>query len=64
MKTIGTTGRQLRRIVRYQSWILAGVGIPIGLLLGYGAERDAEKEEKKPERKSNFSHGGGKSAEE
>ena len=64
LKTIGTTGRQLRRIVRYQSWILAGVGIPLGLLLGYGAERDAEKEEKKPERKSNFSHGGGKSAEE
>ncbi len=37
LKTIGTTGRQLRRIVRYQAWILSGIGIPIGLLLGYGA---------------------------
>ncbi len=35
LKTIGTTGRQLRRIVRYQALALALGGIPIGLALGY-----------------------------
>lgn len=35
LKTIGTTGRQIRRIVRYQALLLAAIGIPIGLFLGY-----------------------------
>lgn len=37
LKTIGTTGRQIRRIVFYQALFLSAVGIPVGLLLGYGA---------------------------
>lgn len=36
LKTIGTTGRQLRRIVTIQAFVLSIAGIPIGLLLGYG----------------------------
>lgn len=35
LKTIGTTPRQLRRIIRMQALILSLVGIPIGLLLGW-----------------------------
>ncbi|MDD7176623.1 MAG: FtsX-like permease family protein [Lachnospiraceae bacterium] len=35
LKTIGTTNRQLRRIVRRQALLLSLVGIPAGLLLGY-----------------------------
>ena len=35
LKTIGTTGKQLRRIVRQQALILSLIGIPIGLLLGF-----------------------------
>ncbi|MCL2003064.1 MAG: ABC transporter permease [Oscillospiraceae bacterium] len=35
LKTIGTTGKQLRRVVRGQALILSALGIPIGLLLGY-----------------------------
>ena len=35
LKTIGTTSRQLRRIIRTQALILSLVGIPIGLLLGW-----------------------------
>lgn len=35
MKTIGTTKRQLRRIVHRQALILSAVGIPAGLLIGY-----------------------------
>jgi len=35
LKTIGTTGTQLRRIVRGQAFALSAFGIPIGLLLGY-----------------------------
>jgi len=34
LKTIGTTGRQLRRIVRRQAYILSLYGIPAGLILG------------------------------
>lgn len=37
LKTIGTTGRQIRRMVRYQALILSAIGIPIGLLGGYAA---------------------------
>ena len=36
LKTIGVTPRQLRRIIRGQALFLCIVGIPIGLLLGYG----------------------------
>lgn len=36
LKTIGTTPRQLRRIIRQQALLLCAAGIPVGLLLGYG----------------------------
>ena len=36
LKTIGTTSRQIKRIVRQQALLLSLVGIPLGLLLGYG----------------------------
>ena len=36
LKTIGVTPRQLKRIIRQQALFLCIVGIPIGLLLGYG----------------------------
>ncbi len=35
LKTIGTTSRQIRRIVRIESLLLAVIGIPIGLFAGY-----------------------------
>lgn len=35
LKNIGTTGRQLKSIVHRQAVILSGIGIPIGLLLGW-----------------------------
>ena len=35
LKTIGTTPRQLRRIIRIQALALSAAGIPIGLLLGW-----------------------------
>ncbi len=35
LKTIGTTGRQLTKIVRRQAGILSLIGIPAGLALGY-----------------------------
>ena len=35
LKTIGTTPRQLRRIIRTQALLLSLVGIPTGLLLGW-----------------------------
>ncbi len=35
LKTIGTTGKQLKRIIRMQALILSAVGIPTGLLLGW-----------------------------
>ncbi len=35
LKTIGTTGRQLRHMVRGQAFLLSGAGIPLGLLLGW-----------------------------
>ena len=37
LKTIGTTGRQIKRIIRQQAWLLSLIGIPIGLLLGFAA---------------------------
>ena len=35
LKTIGTTPRQLRRIIRTQALLLSLIGIPTGLLLGW-----------------------------
>ena len=35
LKTIGTTGRQLKRIIRYQALALSALGIPLGLLTGW-----------------------------
>ena len=35
LKTIGTTGRQIKRIVRQQALLLSLIGIPFGLLLGF-----------------------------
>ena len=36
LKTIGTTGRQLRRIVLIQALLLSVIGVPLGLMAGYG----------------------------
>lgn len=36
LKTIGTTPKQLRRIIRQQALLLCLIGIPIGLVLGFG----------------------------
>ena len=36
LKTIGTTGRQLKTLVRRQALWLSLVGIPLGLVAGYG----------------------------
>lgn len=35
LKTIGTTKRQIKRIIRYQGLMLSVIGIPIGLCFGY-----------------------------
>ena len=35
LKTIGTTGRQIKRIIFYQALILSIIGIPIGLIIGF-----------------------------
>lgn len=35
LKTIGTTGKQIRSIIRYQALVLSGIGIPLGLVAGY-----------------------------
>jgi putative ABC transport system permease protein len=35
LKTIGTTGRQLRRMLRRQAWQLSVIGIPFGLAVGF-----------------------------
>lgn len=36
LKTIGTTGRQIKRVIRIQALALCVIGIPVGLLLGFG----------------------------
>lgn len=36
LKTIGVTPRQLKRIIRWQALVLCAVGIPAGLISGYG----------------------------
>lgn len=35
LKTLGTTPRQLHRLVRRQSWLLSLAGIPLGIIIGY-----------------------------
>ena len=35
LKTIGTTGKQIKKIVRGQALLLSAIGVPIGLLAGY-----------------------------
>ena len=35
LKTIGTTGKQIKRIIRQQALLLSAAGIPLGLLLGW-----------------------------
>lgn len=35
LKTIGTTSKQIKKIVRRQAYLLSIIGIPIGLVLGY-----------------------------
>ncbi|QYK69406.1 FtsX-like permease family protein [Paenibacillus sp. S02] len=35
IKTIGTSGKQIRRIIRRQALILSALGIPIGLIAGF-----------------------------
>ncbi|AEV70012.1 ABC transporter permease [Acetivibrio clariflavus] len=35
MKTIGTTGKQIRHIIRRQALILSAFGVPFGLIAGY-----------------------------
>lgn len=37
LKTIGTTGRQIKRLIFMQAILLSMIGIPIGLVIGYGA---------------------------
>lgn len=36
LKTIGTTGRQIKRLLLMQALLLSAIGIPIGLVIGYG----------------------------
>ena len=36
LKTIGTTGRQIKRIISQQALLLSAMGIPIGMVFGYG----------------------------
>ena len=36
LKTIGTTGRQIKRIISHQALLLSAVGIPVGMVFGYG----------------------------
>ena len=35
LKTIGVTGKQLKKIIRIQALILSAIGIPVGLILGF-----------------------------
>jgi putative ABC transport system permease protein len=37
LKTIGVTGRQIKRIIRRQAVALSLIGIPVGLAIGYAA---------------------------
>lgn len=35
LKTIGTTGKQIKKIIRRQAFVLSCIGIPVGLIAGY-----------------------------
>lgn len=35
LKTIGTTGRQIRSLIRFQALLLSAAGIPVGLFIGW-----------------------------
>lgn len=35
LKTVGTTGRQIRSMIRRQALLLSAIGIPVGLLFGW-----------------------------
>ncbi|MCI9627399.1 MAG: ABC transporter permease [Clostridia bacterium] len=35
LKTIGTTGKQIKKMIRRQAFLLSCIGIPIGLIAGY-----------------------------
>ncbi|MCY6484189.1 ABC transporter permease [Clostridium aestuarii] len=35
LKTIGTTSKQIKKLVKKQAYMLSAIGIPIGLILGY-----------------------------
>lgn len=37
LKTIGTTGRQVKKILKIQALLLAAAGIPVGLIVGFWA---------------------------
>lgn len=39
LKTIGTTKKQLRRLIRRQAVMLSAISIPIGLITGFGISR-------------------------
>lgn len=39
LKTVGTTGRQLKKIVRRQAWTLCLFGVPAGLIAGWAIGR-------------------------
>ena len=39
LKTIGTTKKQIRRLIRRQAFLLSVIGIPLGLLIGFGIGR-------------------------
>ncbi|MGE5397014.1 MAG: ABC transporter permease [Chitinophagales bacterium] len=40
LKTIGTTGRQIGRIIRRQAFIISLIGIPLGLIAGFFIGRE------------------------
>lgn len=40
LKTIGTTGRQIRRMIRRQALLLSAFGIPVGLFAGWLSGRE------------------------
>lgn len=39
LKTVGTTGRQIKGMIRRQALVLSAIGIPVGLAAGYLASR-------------------------
>lgn len=37
LKTVGTTGKQIRKLILLQALLLSAIGIPVGLIVGWGA---------------------------